>query len=113
MDLKDQLKNLFPDHEPENQVEALENKGSEELDIWLQEEALLCKFEKRKGKVNTIIEGYHGAKNDFKNLTKLLQKECGVGGSFKHDIIIIQGDFRDKIMQILNEIGFKTKRVGG
>ena len=113
MDLQDQLKELFPDHEPNNQDEVSDESKLTELDIWLQDRPLHCKFEKRKGKVNTIIEGYNGAKKDFKNLTKLLQKECGVGGSFKNEMIIIQGDFRDKIMQVLNEIGFKTKRVGG
>lgn len=112
MDLEDQLKQLFPDHQPNNE-ESSEAKNEQELDIWLQDQALLCKFEKRKGKVNTIIEGYNGAKKDFKNLTKLLQKECGVGGSFKNEIIIIQGDFRDKIMAILQDIGFNTKPVGG
>jgi translation initiation factor 1 len=111
MDLKDQLKHLFPDHvsEPEDNNEDEQST----LDIWLQEEPLLCKFEKRKGKVNTVIEGYNGAKDDFKTLTKHLQKACGVGGSHKKEVIIIQGDFRDKIMQILKDLGFNVKRVGG
>ena len=112
MDLQDQLKKLFPDHvsdDQENQEEPSENQ----LDIWLQDEPLLCKFEKRKGKVNTIIEGYTGAISDFKALTKHLQKSCGVGGSFKKEVIIIQGDYRDKIMQILKDLGFNVKRVGG
>lgn len=112
MDLQDQLKNLFPDHEPSPDDNQQVN-DDKELDIWLQEEPLLCKFEKRKGKANTIIDGYQGAKKDFKNLTKFLQKECGTGGSFKKEQIIIQGDSRDKVMELLNEIGFNTKRVGG
>ncbi|MGO2102358.1 MULTISPECIES: translation initiation factor [Psychroflexus] len=112
MDLKDQLKDLFPDHEPDSSEKEETNKD-DELDIWLQEDPLLCKFEKRKGKANTIVDGYQGAKKDFKNLTKFLQKECGTGGSFKKEQIIIQGDSRDKVMELLNEIGFKTKRVGG
>lgn len=111
MDLKDQLKDLFPDHQPSSNKN--EEQNNETLDIWLQEEPLLCKFEKRNGKVNTIIAGYQGAKKDFKNLTKLLQKECGTGGSFKKEEIIIQGDSRDQIMDLLQEIGFNTKRVGG
>ena len=109
MDLSDQLKNLFPDHEPsEEPVETDDNNG-----LWLQDDPLICKFEKRKGKVNTIIEGYTGATSDFKMLAKDLKTTLGVGGSFKNDQIIIQGDYRDRIMQILNEKGFKTKRVGG
>lgn len=112
MDLKDQLKDLFPDHQPSSS-DKNEDQNDEILDIWLQEEPLLCKFEKRNGKVNTIIDGYQGAKKDFKNLTKLIQKECGTGGTFKKEQIIIQRDSRDQIMDLLKEIGFNTKRVGG
>jgi len=109
MDLKDQLKNLFPDHEPtENEM-----KKDVENEIWLQEEPIICKYEKRKGKPITILEGYTGADEDFKKLAKELKTKLSVGGSFKNDSIIIQGDYRDKIMKILQEKGFKVKRVGG
>ena len=112
MNLKDQLQNLFPDHEiEEDNSDKIDDKP--QLDIWLQEDPLLCKYEKRNGKPNTIIDNYNGAKKDFKTLTKHLQKECGVGGSYKNESIIIQGDFRDKIMQILTDLGFNVKRVGG
>lgn len=111
MDLKDQLKNLFPDHEPE-QNEVVTSK-SDELDIWLQNAPLICEFSKRKGKANTLIKGYTGAKKDFQNLTKHLKKEIGVGGSHKNEEIIIQGDYRDQIMDLLKELGFSVKRVGG
>lgn len=107
MDLKDQLKNLFPDHietsEPEIEIS----------NIWLQDEPLICKYEKRKGKPITIIEGYNGAISDFKILSKELKKKLSVGGSFKDEKIIIQGDYRDNIMSFLKEKGFKVKRVGG
>jgi len=111
MDLKDQLKDLFPDHEP--QEEKKEVTKSEELDIWLQKDALICEFSKRKGKANTIIKGYTGAKKDFQNLTKYLKKEIGVGGSHKHEEILIQGDYRSQIMELLKGLGFNVKRVGG
>jgi len=111
MDLKDQLKNLFPDHQPEE--EQTEDQKDDALNVWLQDEPLICKYEKRKGKPNTIIENYNGAKSDFKTLTKHLKKLCSVGGSHDNDRIIIQGDFRDKIMQELKTIGFSVKRVGG
>ncbi|MFD2550827.1 translation initiation factor [Bizionia sediminis] len=109
MDLKDQLKNLFPDHvsetpEPENNTQN---------DLWIQDDPLLCKYEKRKGKPITIIAGYTGATEDFKALAKELKTTLSVGGSFKDDTIIIQGDYRDKIMTILKEKGFLVKRVGG
>ena len=109
MDLHDQLKNLFPDHEPSPEVEKI----IEDKELWIQEEPMICKFEKRKGKPTTIIEGYTGADEDFKILAKELKTKLSVGGSFKDDSIIIQGDYRDKIMTILKEKGFKVKRVGG
>lgn len=107
MDLKDQLKNLFPDHV------AKEPEKTEKPDFWLQEEPLECKFEKRRGKVNTLIVGYTGAKEDFRELTKQLKNHLSVGGSHKNDQIIIQGDYREEIMTFLKEKGFQVKRVGG
>lgn len=108
MDLKDQLKNLFPDHKSETAEQPEETS-----DIWLQDDPILCKYEKRKGKPITIIEGYTGATEDFKILAKELKQTLSVGGSFKDDKIIIQGDYRDKIMAILKDKGFNVKRVGG
>ena len=81
--------------------------------IWLQDAPILCKYEKRKGKPITILEGYTGASADFKILAKEIKTKLSVGGSFKDDKIIIQGDYRDKIMDMLKEKGFKVKRVGG
>jgi translation initiation factor 1 len=108
MDLKDQLKNLFPDHTPSD-----EEIKKDEPSIWLQDDPLICKYEKRKGKPITIIEGYTGADSDFKQLAKELKQLLSVGGSYKNEQIIIQGDYRDKIMEFLKNKGFKVKRVGG
>ena len=108
MDLQDQLKNLFPEHIPEE-----ETPKKEKSDIWLQNEPIICKYEKRKGKPITILEGYNGADSDFKKLAKTLKTQLSVGGTIKNETIIIQGDFRDKIMEILKKKGFKVKRVGG
>jgi translation initiation factor 1 len=110
MDLQDQLKNLFPEHV---EADVSEEKISKEKSIWLQEDPIICKYEKRKGKPITILEGYTGAIEDFKKLAKELKQQLSVGGSFKDDKIIIQGDYRDKIMQILKDKGFNVKRVGG
>jgi translation initiation factor 1 len=109
MDLKDQLKQLFPDH----QSEHLESETNEDSYIWMQDDPIICKYEKRKGKPITILEGYNGGVDDFKILAKELKTTLSVGGSFKDDKIIIQGDYRDKIMQILKQKGFNVKRVGG
>ncbi len=109
MDLKDQLKNLFPDHE--SAPEEIPTVPIKEL--WIQKEPIICQYEKRKGKATTIIEGYEGSDDDFKILAKELKTKLSVGGSFKDGAIIIQGDYRDKIMNLLKGMGFKVKRVGG
>ncbi|MCL6265875.1 translation initiation factor [Flagellimonas myxillae] len=109
MDLKDQLKNLFPDHVPSEPA----GEKPAQPKYWLQDDPIICKYEKRKGKPITLLEGYNGATSDFKQLTKDLKSLLGVGGSFKNETIIIQGDYRDKIMAFLVDHGFSVKRVGG
>ena len=109
MDIQDQLKNLFPDHKPTKEETKIVAKN----DVWLQDDPIICKYEKRKGKPITILEGYKGADSDFKILAKELKTKLSVGGSFKDGKIILQGDYRDKIMDMLKAKGFKVKRVGG
>lgn len=110
MDLQEQLKNLFPDHQPS---EDLEDTIEEQKELYIQKDPMLCKYEKRKGKPTTIIAGYEGDDEDFKILAKEIKNKFAVGGSFKDSEIIIQGDYRDKIMDFLKQKGFKVKRVGG
>jgi translation initiation factor 1 len=110
MDLKDQLKKLFPDHPEPALGEAQEDGGNA---LWMQDDPILCKYEKRKGKPVTLLEGYNGSEADLKALAKQLKQRLGVGGSSKNGAILIQGDYRGEIMDYLRELGFKVKRVGG
>ena len=94
-----------PDFKYDDDLEETISKDKQNLEVWIDKH--------RAGKTAVIIKGFIGNNNDLKSLSKMLKTKCGVGGSAKKGEIIIQGDVRDKIMNILKKEGYNFKRVGG
>ncbi len=65
----------------------------------------------RAGKSATLVMGFVGTAADIEALGKLLRNKCGVGGSVKEGEIILQGDVRDKAVELLVKAGYKAKRI--
>ncbi|MEN8226786.1 MAG: translation initiation factor [Bacteroidota bacterium] len=98
---------------PEFQFESEQQDDQETLPPNQQRLYVRLDRKNRKGKSVTLIEGFEGTEEDLKSLAKELKSKCGVGGSAKNGEILIQGDFRDRILSLLEEKGFKVKRAGG
>ena len=67
----------------------------------------------RAGKSVTLVQGFVGTADDLKELAKMLKNKCGVGGSAKDGEIIIQGEFKQKVYDLLIQAGYKAKMAGG
>jgi translation initiation factor 1 len=77
----------------------------------LQKEPLRVELDKRNGKPATLVTEFLGSEDELKELAKTLKVKCGAGGSSRDGEILVQGDFRIKIAELLLGMGFKVKRI--
>lgn len=97
-----------PDFEYHEEAEAIESIPNQQQDL-----RVLLDRKNRGGKAVTLVTGFRGSDDDLQQLGKMLKTKCGVGGSAKDGEIIIQGDFREKVLTLLQQQGFKAKKSGG
>ncbi|MDA8947567.1 translation initiation factor [Flavobacteriaceae bacterium] len=99
-----QFKNLAPDPEPQPETEP--EFQPQDLEAHFSNKG-------RAGKTVTLIKGFEGSSAELKELAKKLKQAVGVGGSIKEGEIIIQGNYREQLIGILQEMGHRVKRIGG
>jgi len=108
MNWKDKLSSLKQELP---QVEEVPEVASAKPSKKLQVVPLRVELDKRNGKPATLITDFMGNDDALKELAKTLKIKCGAGGSSRDGEILIQGDFRQKITEILINMGFKVKRI--
>jgi translation initiation factor 1 len=96
--------NNVPLNNSEDEMETLA-PHEQDLRVWLEKNH-------RGGKLACVIKGFVGKKDDLETLAKTLKTKCGTGGSVKDNEIIIQGDHREKIVAMLQQMKYKAKKAG-
>jgi translation initiation factor 1 len=111
-DWKERLGTVYST-DPNFRYETLTEEQVETLPPNKQDLRVQLDKKQRNGKKATLVSGFIGKDDDLKDLAKLLKTKCGVGGSAKDGEILIQGDFCNKVMEILKKENYKVKRSGG
>ncbi len=110
---KKNIKNVVYSTNPNFQYEV--DEVEEQVTLPKNEQKLYVSIDRkqRAGKEVTLVEGFIGSADDLSDLGKLLKQKCGVGGSAKDGLIIVQGNFKDKVFDILVKEGYGVKKKGG
>ena len=111
-DWKDRL-NVVYSTNPDYQYEVEQAEESDTLPPAQQRLRVQLDRRNRGGKTVTLVTGFVGTSDDLKELGKLLKSKCGVGGSAKDGEIIVQGDFKQKVAEILLQAGYKQTKISG
>ena len=111
-DWKDRL-NLVYSTNTDFQYEGEEEIDKDTLPAAQQNLRVQLDRKNRGGKVVTLITGFIGSDEDLKELGKMLKMKCGVGGAAKDGEIIVQGDFKQRILELLKKEGYTLCVIGG
>lgn len=110
---KDRI-NVVYSTNPDFNYESEEENDQDTLPSNQQKLYVSIDRKQRAGKEATLVEGFIGSEEDLKDLGKVLKNKCGVGGTVKDNVILIQGNFKDKIFDVLVKEGYtQTKKKGG
>lgn len=108
-DWKDRLGVVYSTN-PDYKYETVAEEEVETLPAAQQKLIVSIDRRARAGKQVTLVSGFVGKEEDLAALAKTLKTKCGVGGSAKDGEILIQGDWRDRVTDLLKSMGYKAKR---
>ncbi len=98
--------------DPDYQYRTAEEEQAETLPARQQQLRVWLDRKQRAGKVVTLVKGFVGRDEDLAELARMLKNKCGVGGSAKEGEILIQGDHRDRVAELLLKAGYNCKKAG-